>query len=78
MVASYSEGTGRFSAPKTTMARSFTMMDSPIVISSGGMCPVARSGRNAIFSMRAPRIHAAAIPRPRATPHGKWYTLRAK
>ena len=78
IVVSYTDGTGRFSAPKTIEARSLRMTDNPIVISSGGMCPVARIGRKAAFSISEPSPQAAAIPQSSATGQGRWYTPSAK
>ncbi len=42
-----------------------------MVMRSGGMCPTARIGRKAIFSVRTPRIQPAAIARTSATGQGK-------
>ena len=38
------EGTGRFSAPRVTITASFMMIERPMVMRSGGMCPTVRIG----------------------------------
>ena len=60
------------------MMTSLRMIEIPMVMRSGGMCPTVRIGRKASFSVRTPSTQPAAIARTSATGQGSPQTVMTK